>query len=155
MTDPFTPPGDATSYGATPGPPLYGAPEYGAPLGSPNGPPGARRNGFGTTALVLGILAVPGAFLVVPGLVLGILAIVFGVLGRRRARRHEATNGGAALGGLITGVVATVIAVAVIVVVVLVLNSKAGKDYQSCRDAALTQRQVDACTTQFRHDLGG
>jgi len=66
----------------------------------------APRNGYGVTAMVLGIVAVVSVFtgwLVPLALATGVLATVFGVLGRRRAARGEATDGGQALAGLILG----------------------------------------------------
>ncbi|MFD3699541.1 DUF4190 domain-containing protein [Streptomyces sp. NPDC058646] len=110
-------PGGYGFPGAPPAQPGYGYPGdagYPGPPGYP-GPGGyasypyAGRplsNGFGITALVLGVLAVVvvfgciTAFLAVP---LGIGAIVYGVLGRGKASRGEADNGGMALAGLITG----------------------------------------------------
>jgi hypothetical protein len=62
------------------------------------------RNGFGVAALVLGIVAVVGCALNFIAVGLGVAAIVLGVLGRNRAARGEATNGGMALAGLILGV---------------------------------------------------
>ncbi|MFD7094822.1 DUF4190 domain-containing protein [Streptomyces xanthophaeus] len=102
------PPPAPTGYGfpgdaGYPGPPGYpGQQAYGGY------PYGGRQlsNGFGITALVLGILAVVAAFgcitafLAVP---IGIGAVVYGVLGRGKAARGEADNGGMALAGLITG----------------------------------------------------
>jgi len=115
--DPFADPGQQsqTSAGSPQPPPQYGqpgggqaygaAPAYGAEGGySPHqtGP----RNGFGLTALITGILAL--LFGVLPftfylGIILGIVAVVFGLLGRKRAKRGEATNQGQALAGLICG----------------------------------------------------
>lgn len=131
MTDPFAPPPtEPPPYGA----PVYGAPAYGGPV--------VARNGFGTTALVLGILATLGSLFVLPGIVLGIIAIVFGFLGRRRAKRQQATNGGAALAGLISGAVGLAISVAIIVVF---LGSDRGRAYLTCvRDATTTVEQ-NAC----------
>ncbi|MEU9002377.1 DUF4190 domain-containing protein [Streptomyces sp. NPDC048551] len=67
------------------------------------GYPRPASNGFGITALVLGIVAVFGCTTVVGGIPLGIAAIVFGALGRGKASRGEATNGGMALAGIILG----------------------------------------------------
>jgi hypothetical protein len=84
-------------------------------------PPAAPRNGFGVTALVLGIvgavlaIACFGAFL---GLPLGIAALVFGIIGLRSVRRGQATNRGQALAGVILGVVAVAVSAAVIALVI-------------------------------------
>ncbi|WP_327671788.1 MULTISPECIES: DUF4190 domain-containing protein [unclassified Streptomyces] len=69
-------------------------------------PPGSvpPRNGPGLAALVLGVVTAVG-FVVWPvAIVTGVLAVIFGVIGRQRAGRGAATNGGQALGGLICGV---------------------------------------------------
>ncbi|MET9697560.1 DUF4190 domain-containing protein [Streptomyces sp. NPDC006529] len=105
----------AYGYPAQPDPAGYGYPGYpGHPSqgGYPGAYPGgyaAPRNGFGITALVLGILAVVGCVTSVFAIVLGILAVVFGVLGRQRAARGEANNAGMALAGLILGIVGVVL----------------------------------------------
>ena len=50
---------------------------------------------MGITAMVLGILAVCLFCLYgIVAVVLGVLALIFGILGRKRAQRGEATNGG-------------------------------------------------------------
>ncbi len=116
MTDPFTPPaGDQPApppYGTPPaGAPAYGAPAQGPPYGSPYGAPVGKRNGFGTAALVLGILSLVLCWVPVVGLVIGVLAIVFAVLGRKRAGRREADNGGMAIAGLVTGIIGLILSV--------------------------------------------
>ncbi|MEU1628323.1 hypothetical protein ABZ746_23925 [Streptomyces sp. NPDC020096] len=80
----------------------------------------APRNALGTAALVLGIVGTVAAvtlFGVIVGLPLGVLALVFGIIGRRRARRGEATNGGQALSGAILGAAAIAVSIAVIALV--------------------------------------
>ncbi|MFG2892926.1 DUF4190 domain-containing protein [Streptomyces sp. NPDC048248] len=76
--------------------------------------PARPGNGFGTAALVVGIVGALLGISVIFGIVLGVLAIVFGALGRARATRGEATNGGMALAGLILGGVALLISAVVI-----------------------------------------
>ncbi|MFD3803655.1 DUF4190 domain-containing protein [Streptomyces sp. NPDC058611] len=102
-------PGDA----GYPGPAFHSGPGGYPPYGQ------RPSNGFGITALVLGIAAVAlglfGCFLAFVGLPLGIAAVVFGVLGRGKATRGEADNGGVALAGIITGAAGIVVAVLVTV----------------------------------------
>ncbi|KIF07506.1 hypothetical protein PL81_01555, partial [Streptomyces sp. RSD-27] len=95
----------------------YGYPGHQGPPGYPGYPPApgypgptgyqpyglGPSNGFGITALVLGILAVAGCITSFFAIALGIAAVVFGVLGRGKANRGEATNGGVALAGIILG----------------------------------------------------
>lgn len=104
-----------------PGPPGYGQPPgYGPPPGYGSGYPnpyayGAPppRNGFGVASLVLGVIGLVTSLFVL-GIVPGVLAIVFGGLGRGRARRHEATNGGMAIAGIVLGVLAVIAGIAFI-----------------------------------------
>ncbi|MFF8593089.1 DUF4190 domain-containing protein [Streptomyces sp. NPDC015220] len=86
------------------------------PLGYPQTPGYGMgmqpSNGMGTTGLVLGIIGVVCSltfFLWFFGIILGILGIIFGAIGRGKANRGEATNKGAATGGLVCGIIATVV----------------------------------------------
>jgi hypothetical protein len=125
---PGQPPAGSYGYPAAPGMPQppatggYGAPDpYGA--GYP-GYPGYGQtagwqqqpaNGMGITAMVLGILSVCLFCLYgIVAVVIGVLALIFGILGRKRAQRGEATNGGMALAGIILGVCGIVIGAVVI-----------------------------------------
>lgn len=123
----------AYGYGyGYPAAPAAAAPAYGYPgdagypgpafhSGQGGYPPYGQRpsNGFGVAALVLGISAVVlglfGCFLAFVGLPLGIAAVVFGALGRGKATRGEADNGGMALAGIVTGAVGIVLAILVTV----------------------------------------
>jgi hypothetical protein len=71
------------------------------------------RNGFGVTALVLGIVGVVLSWVPVLGGILAVLAVVFGGLGYARARQGQATNQGMTIAGLVLGVIAFVIQVIV------------------------------------------
>ncbi|RSO37072.1 hypothetical protein DMH15_18575 [Streptomyces sp. WAC 06725] len=81
--------------------------------------PIALNNGFGTAALVLGIVGTVLFFTVAFGLLLGLLAIIFGAIGRSKADRGEADNGGSALAGLIMGGVAMLLSVLMVCYVVV------------------------------------
>ncbi|MFH7597660.1 DUF4190 domain-containing protein [Streptomyces racemochromogenes] len=112
----YQPPG---GYQAPPGYP--GAPGYPAPPGYPGytgyqpyGP--GPSNAFGVTALILGILAVVGCVTSFFAIALGIAAVVFGVLGRGKANRGEATNGGVALAGIILGAIGIVLGLLLVAV---------------------------------------
>ncbi|WP_267244195.1 DUF4190 domain-containing protein [Streptomyces sp. PR69] len=77
-------------------------------------PPPPPHNGFGITALIVGIVGVltgmiPLLFWIAA--VLGVIAIVFGILGYQRARQGFATNGRMSLTGSVLGGVAIVLAV--------------------------------------------
>ncbi|WP_158712186.1 DUF4190 domain-containing protein [Streptomyces rimosus] len=81
--------------------------------------PIALNNGFGTAALVLGIVGTVLFFTVAFGLLLGLLAIIFGAIGRSKSDRGEADNGGSALAGLIMGGVAMLLSVLMVCYVVV------------------------------------
>ncbi|MEV4427224.1 DUF4190 domain-containing protein [Streptomyces sp. R-07] len=89
---------------AAPAPPT--ASGYGYPGYPGYGQPGWQQspsNGMGTTAMVLGIIAVAGFCMYGLGVILGILALIFGIIGMKKAGRGEATNRGMALAGVILG----------------------------------------------------
>ncbi|MEU7582886.1 DUF4190 domain-containing protein [Streptomyces sp. NPDC041068] len=93
----------------------HGAPGYGWPA-----MPMAPANGMGVAGLVLGIIAAAGFCLWPLAIVLGILGVVFGAVGRGKARRGEATNGGQALAGIICGAVGIALGVGVLVLLLVV-----------------------------------
>ncbi|WP_327255177.1 DUF4190 domain-containing protein [Streptomyces sp. NBC_01244] len=116
-------------------PGYQGHPGYAGYPGYPGGGyPGhpaypSRSNGFGITALVLGILSVVTCYL---GLLFGVPAIIFGVLGRGKAKRGEADNGGLALAGIITGAVGIVTSCVLIALVIFaVIYGDSGSDSDS------------------------
>lgn len=96
--------------------PYPGQPYPGQPYGWPGygyGP--APKNGPGTAALTLGIIAlcifwVPFLYLVV-SVPCGVIAIVQGSKGRRFAAAGWATNGGKAKAGVVCGIIALVLCV--------------------------------------------
>ena len=150
------PPGQSP-YGS---PPPYGTqpPGYGAPYASgpyPGGPAGPPRNGMGTAALILGIVAIPGILTVVLGILLGLLALIFGIIGRKRYARREATNGGAAMAGAILGGFALAISI-ILVAVGATFFAKHKTDIEKLRDCinnAQTQQQRSVCEQQFQNDV--
>lgn len=147
--------GSGPSYGA----PAYGAPAYGAPAygGGPaygGAPPRGASNGLGTAALVLGVLAVLTGFFLIGGL-LGIVAVVLGVLGRRKAKRGEATNGGMALAGIVLGVIGVLLAVVAIATTLALFDSGQVRDLNEClQDAGGDAAAEQACRQQLEDELG-
>ncbi|TQK51532.1 uncharacterized protein DUF4190 [Streptomyces sp. SLBN-118] len=98
-------PGAGDPYGGYPGYPGYTQPGWQA----------QPANGMGITAMVLGILSICLFCLYgVVSIVLGALGLIFGILGRKRAQRGEATNGGMALAGIITGSIGIVLGLVVV-----------------------------------------
>jgi membrane-bound ClpP family serine protease len=77
-------------------------------------PTRGRRNGMGTTALVVGVVALVLVVLLLfspLGAFLGLLAVLFGILGLMRANRGEADNRGQAVAGLVTGGIALLVGI--------------------------------------------
>ncbi|MEO3977336.1 DUF4190 domain-containing protein [Streptomyces sp. CAU 1734] len=130
-----------SAYPAYPGYPGY------AQQGLGWQPPMAPSNGQGTAAMVLGILAVAFfCFAGVPGIVFGALALTFGILGRKRARRGEATNDGMALSGIILGSIGLVLGLAALLIWVFAYaaeeSSRSGESVRS--GAPAIERPVDS-----------
>jgi hypothetical protein len=116
-------------------------------LGNPLAQP---RNGFGVAAFALGLLALLLSWTAIGGIVLGIPAVIFGVLGRGRARRGEATNGGLSMAGIVLGVVGVLIAILIIAFWASVLNTPAGQTYFHCiQQNAGNPSRMQECANQF------
>ncbi|MDL5156745.1 hypothetical protein [Actinomycetospora termitidis] len=88
-----------------PAAPRPARPEAGAP---PAEEGTERRNGMGTPALVLGLLAAGTAWSGWAGVVLGLFGAAAGYLGARRAWKGLATDGALSLGGLVLAAVGLV-----------------------------------------------
>jgi hypothetical protein len=92
--------------------PPYSSPGPGQSSQQSFAPP--PKNGMGTAALVLGILAIVLAFIPIVGFFsypLAVLGIVFGLVGVSRAKKRHATNKGVAISGLIASVVGFVLVI--------------------------------------------
>ncbi|HWH29809.1 MAG TPA: DUF4190 domain-containing protein [Mycobacteriales bacterium] len=154
-SDPFgSPAGDPASGQPPPGwgqPP--GQPGWGAPPGGPGGygASGPRKNGLGVAALVVGILALLTSFTVVVGAVLGIVALVLGLVGRGRAKRGEADNGGVALTGAVLGGVALLLSIVIAATIgAVIFGSESGRNLVEClADAGDDQAAVEQCEREF------
>ncbi|QTF72365.1 DUF308 domain-containing protein [Arthrobacter woluwensis] len=109
-------PGNPAAPGYGPGQhqAAYGQPGYGEPGFPPPLPPqGRQSNGFGITALVLGILALLASLIPFVGFIafiLGPLAILFGILGL--ALRRNAGKG-TSITGMVLGAASIVVALVV------------------------------------------
>ena len=129
----------------------YGSSAYGDPVVSGYGPGVVGvRNGLGTAALVLGIIALVTCWTVIGGFVLGAVAIGLGIGGRGRAKRGEATNGGSATAGIVMGALGLILAVVLVVAGVALLNTTAGKTLRSCLKSANGDKtQISQCQAQY------
>jgi hypothetical protein len=135
--------------------PAQGQPQGYPQQGYQNAPAGydqaapAKSNGFGITALVLGILSIPAGFLSWPGILLGIVAIVFAVLGLRRVKARRADNKGMAIAGLITGIIGLIIGAIVLAALIFVTKTTADctTDFNSNGDQAQYQQCIQDSLT--------
>ena len=111
--------------------------------------PPAQRNGMGTPALVLGLLAAATCWTGWAGVVLGLPAVVAGFLGARRAFRNLATDGASSLGGLVAGLVGLVVG-AVIVWPTLFGTGGFGDGLtlDQCMAQSTTAREMHMCKSQ-------
>jgi hypothetical protein len=102
-------------------PGAHGPQAHGFPAGGYYGWPGTQplpSNGMGTAGLVLGIVAAVLFCMWPLAIIAGILGVIFGAMGRAKAKRGEATNGGQALAGLICGAAGVVLSIAMVFVLV-------------------------------------
>ena len=145
------PPSGAPAYGQPAyGQPAYGQPAYGQPAYG-QAPHGQAKNGLGVAALVLGVLAVLTGFFVIGGL-LGVVAIILGFLGRGRAKRGEATNGGMALAGIILGLIGVLLTALVIAIGASFLG-EFGNLTECLEAAGQDQAAIDQCGRDFEQDV--
>ncbi|WP_415950706.1 DUF4352 domain-containing protein [Streptomyces sp. KLOTTS4A1] len=127
---PFAPPQTSGPDSPFASPPVSGpVPPQGPAMGTPYPMPPAPgpymmapRNGLGIAGLVTGIIGAVLFLTVWLGIILGILGLVFGLIGRSRAKRGEATNGGVALAGAILGGIAIVASTVWLVFAVIIVS---------------------------------
>jgi hypothetical protein len=159
-TQPTPPPGQpAPPQGQPPagGYPAGGYPAGGYPAG---GYPAARgrRNGLGTAALVLGVVAVVLVLLLLfspIGAFLGLLAVVFGILGIIRANRGEADNRGQAVAGLVCGGLALLFGVALTISIGTWFATHVNdfNRFGQCIDDAVGSAAREQCAEELSQDL--
>lgn len=143
-------------------PPAYPYP-YPAPGQYPGYPPAgltnAPRNGAGIAALVVAIAGIVTALSVIGGVGLGLAAVVLGLIGRGRAKRGEADNGGVALAGIVLGALAVVAGIGCIFVYVGIWRTAGAGDYVECMtkagsDAGAQQQCTDRFREHFENTFG-
>ena len=110
---------------------------------------------MGVAALILGIVALLGFWTIILGIVLGLLALIFGIIGRKRATRREATNGGVALAGAILGGIALAASVLFLALVgAFFVNHKSDiQKFRDCVNSAQTDQQRQDCANKFNQDI--
>jgi hypothetical protein len=130
-----------------------GGPGYGAyPAARP------RRNGMGTAALVVGVVALTLVVLILfapLGVLAGLVAVVLGILGLTRANRGEADNRGQAVTGLVTGGLAVLIGLflAVSIGTFFATNVNDFRQFGRCMDNARSDQAREACGQELANNL--
>jgi len=155
------PPGYNPSSGYPPPPPGYnysgGYPPPPAPYSGYPAPAGGLRNGMGVAALIVGLLSLPAIFTVLGGLVLGVAAIVLGILGRNRAKKGEANNGGIAVAGIVLGAIGVLLSVVMGVLFAIgaaTFMKFGGSDYIDCMEQAGSDSAAQTqCEDEFRGNI--
>jgi hypothetical protein len=139
----YPPPGQA---------PAGGYPTAGYPAARP------RRNGMGTTALVLGVVALTLVLLLLfspLGAFLGLLAVLFGILGLMRVNRGEADNRGQAVAGLVTGGIALLVGVFLTISIGTWFATHVNdfNDFGRCMEDAVGSAAREECANQLGREL--
>jgi len=124
-------------------PPYYAPPQ-------PVGP----RNGLGIAALVLAVAALLSVATVFAPIILGAIAVIIGAVGRGRAQRGIADNGGIASASIVLGALAIVVGLAFIAIWTTVWNDVRGGDYIDCMQRAGPNNvEQQQCANQFRRSV--
>jgi hypothetical protein len=134
--------------------PLYPYPPGCPPsyLGPPQ--PVRPKNGLGIAALVLAVVALLSVATVFAPIALGSVAVAIGVVGRGRARRGVADNGGVAIAGIVLGALAIVVGLAFIAIWTTVWKDVRGGDYIDCMEKAGQNHAAQQhCADQFRNSV--
>ena len=133
--DPASFPADPASVPADPAPDPRRAPD--------------RRNGLGTPALALGLLAAGTCWTGWAGVVLGLFGVVAGSLGARRAFHGLATDGASSLGGLVLGGIGLVVGVVVVWPTLFGTgNFGDGLTLDQCLTSSTTAKEMHMCKSQ-------
>ena len=136
-----------------PGPPQPHTPGYPPPSASPwqQTPP---KNGVGIAALVLAVTGLLSVATVFAPIALGAVAVIIGIVGRGRAKRGIADNGGVAIAGIVLGALAIVVGLAFIAIWTTVWKDVRGGDYIDCIQKANNNQVAEQhCADQFRHSV--
>jgi hypothetical protein len=120
-------------------------------------PGSGPKNGLGTASLVLAVLALLSCWIPVfgiVGIILGLIALVLGLIGRGRAKRGSATNGGVALAGVLLGGLAVLVGAAVLAVLGIFWKDIGGDDLVSClQKAGSDTTKQQQCQQQFQQHV--
>jgi Na+/H+ antiporter NhaD/arsenite permease-like protein len=146
-------PSDRPPYPTEPGPPPGQWPAPGHPASAR-----PRRNGMGTTALVLGVVALVLVVLLLfapLGAFLGLLAVLFAIIGLIRVNRGEADNRGQVVTGLITGAIALLLGVVLTISIGTWFATHVNdfNRFGRCLDNASGPAEREQCARQLSREL--
>lgn len=136
-----------------------GTPQTAPPYSYPGYPPPPKqlKNGLGIASLVIaivGLLSVWVPIVNIVSIVLGVVALVIGFVGRGRAKRGAADNGGVAIAGIVLGALAIIVGLAFIALWATVWKDAGGGDYISCMQKAGSGHvEQQRCVDQFRQNV--
>lgn len=143
--EPYPAPAPLAPYPGYPPPPPY--PGYPVPVVG-------LRNGLGSAALVLAMVALLSCWSIIGGIVGGLIAVVLGFAGRSRAARGEADNGAIANAGIGLGALAVAVGIAFIPIWIGFLSEAGIGDYVGCMEKAGTDRPAQVqCENSFREQI--
>ena len=113
---------------------------------------------MGTTALVLGVLALVLVLLLIfspLGAFLGLLAVIFGIVGIARANKGEADNRGQAVTGLVTGGLALLLGIFFTISIGVWFSTHVTdfNRFGQCMDDAVGSAAREQCARQLATDL--
>jgi hypothetical protein len=110
----------------------------------------ALKNGLGTAALVVAIIGLAMCWSVLGGIGCGVVAVILGFLGRGRASRGEADNGGIATAGIGLGFLAIVTSLVFVAIWWYAWRDVGGTEYLDCAvSAGKDQQAIDGCTEKW------
>ncbi|MDT5090110.1 MAG: hypothetical protein QOG47_2817 [Mycobacterium sp.] len=136
-------PGPLYPYQPGEPPPYYAPPQ-----------PVTPKNGLGIAALVLAVVGLLSVATVFAPIILGVIAVVIGAVGRGRAKRGIANNGGIAIAGIVLGGLAIVVGLAFIAIWTTVWKDVRGGDYIDCMQKAGSNNvEQQQCVNQFRRTV--
>ncbi len=118
----------------------------------------ARRNGMGTAALVIGVVALTLVLLLLfspLGAFLGLVAVLLGILGLMRANRGEADNRGQAVAGLVTGGIALLVGIFLTISIGTFFATHVNdfNNFGRCMDGAVGAAAREQCARELSGQL--
>jgi hypothetical protein len=140
-------------------PPYPPQPGQAPPGGHPAaGYPATRRNGMGTAALVIGVVALTLVLLLLfapLGALLGLVAVLLGILGLLRVNRGQADNRGQAVAGLVTGGIALLVGVFLTLSIGTWFATHVNdfNNFGRCMDGAVGAAAREECARELSREL--